>query len=63
MYPHSDPRLSFLLKYPPLDLAGDRSIGNGNSLPISTTYLATSIPYTGPEFQSYSANNTPFNHW
>ena len=48
---------------PSLDLADDRSIGYGNSLPIDTTYREMSVPSTGPAFQAYSANNTPYNHW
>ena len=38
---------------PSLDLAGDRSILNGKSLPISTSDQAKSVLYTGPAFQAY----------
>ena len=48
---------------PSLDLDGDRSIGNGNSLPMATTDKVMSVPSTGTEFQTDSANNTHFNHW
>ena len=44
---------------PSLDPSGYSSIGNENSLPISTTDLETSVPSTGTTFQAYSAKNTP----
>ena len=42
-----------------LNLAGDRSIGTGKSLPIATTDKAMSVLSIGPAFQAYSVNNTP----
>ena len=48
---------------PCLNLAGDSSIGNGNSLPIATTDKAMSVVSTGPAFPAYSAKDTPWNHW
>ena len=48
---------------PFLNLAGDSSIGNGNSLPIATTDKSISVLSTGPAFQAYSAKNTPWKHW
>ena len=47
---------------PYLGLDGDRSIGNGNSLSIATTYQAMSVPSTEPSFQAYSAKTTPCYH-
>ena len=47
----------------PLDLSGDRSIGNENYLTIATTNQEISVPPTGPEFQAYRAKNAPCNHW
>ena len=46
-----------------LDLTGDRSIGNWNSVMISTTYWSILVPSTGPAFQTYSANNMHCDHW
>ena len=46
-----------------LDLDGDISIENGNSILIATTDQAILVPYTGPEFQSYSDKNAPCNYW
>ena len=48
---------------PSLNLAGDRSIGNGNSLPIATTDCAMPVPSTGTELQAYSENIMPYNYW
>ena len=48
---------------PYLHFAGDRSIGNSNSMLIATTDWSMPVPYTRPAFQSYSAKNTPCNHW
>ena len=42
---------------------GDRSIINGEYLPITTTDQENSIPYTGPSLHTHSTNNTSFNHW
>ena len=47
----------------PLEISGDRSIGDGYSLPIFTTDWAMSVPSTGPAFQAYNEDNTPCNHW
>ena len=48
---------------PPLNLSGDRSIGNGKYLPISTTDQEMPFLSTGPTCQEYSTKNTPCNHW
>ena len=46
-----------------LELAGDRSIVNGNSLLVDTTDKAVSVPSTGPLFHEFNSNNTPCNYW
>ena len=46
-----------------LDLSGDSSIGNENSLFMATTDKLMSVPSTGPAFQAYNSNHTPWNHW
>ena len=51
-----------LSEVPPLNIAGDRSIGNGNYLPIATTDWSMSVPSTGTTLKVYSAKNTPCNH-
>ena len=37
---------------PSLELAGDKSTGNGKSLPISTNDISRLVLSTGPEFQA-----------
>ena len=59
----SDPRLAVLMKYPPLTFLVKGKFGNGKYLPISTTDWTMSVPSTATAFQSYSINNTPWNHW
>ena len=48
---------------PSLELSGESSILNGNSLPMATTDKAISVPSTCTTFKFYSAKNTPWNHW
>ena len=47
---------------PSLDLYGNSSIENGNSLPIATTDWEILVPSTGPVFQAYNAKHSPWNH-
>ena len=47
---------------PFLKLYGDRSIVNGNSLPVTTTDWSIPAQSTRPAFQYYSAKNTTCDH-
>ena len=62
MQPQNDPRLAALSEVPFLELAGDRSIKNGNSLPMATTDQVMLVLSDSRAFQTYSANNTPCNN-
>ena len=59
MQPQSDPRHDVHMKYPPLDLVGDRSIVNVKSLYIATTDQEISVPSSGTVSQSYGTNINP----
>ena len=48
---------------PSIELAVDKSFGNGNYMPIVTTDRAMSVPSKRPAFQAYNAKNNPVKHW